>query len=120
MPEDAHWDFLHEVMRSFLVVNPLHADEFMPVTTMEAEIIRMVLNMYNGDENTCGLGTGGGTESILLAMLAYREKYKAERGVTQPNIVVSETAHAAFSKAGHYFGIEIRKVPVRANLTANV
>jgi sphinganine-1-phosphate aldolase len=87
---------------------------------MEAEIIRMVLNLYNGDENACGIGTSGGTESILSAMLTYRNKAKEERGVTQPNIVVSETAHAAFSKAGHYFGIEVRKVPVLADLRANV
>ena len=57
----------------FIVVNPLHISEFMPVTTMEAEIIRMVANLFNGDENSCGVGTSGGTESILLAMLAYRQ-----------------------------------------------
>jgi sphinganine-1-phosphate aldolase len=120
MADDNHWDFIHKIMRYFIVVNPLHSEEFLPVTTMEAEIIRMVLDMYHGDENTCGIGTSGGTESILLAMLAYREKAKLERGVTQPNIVLSETAHAAFSKAGHYFKMEIRKVPVLKNLRANV
>lgn len=33
----------------------------------------MVKKMYNGDDNVCGLLTSGGTESIMLAMLAYRE-----------------------------------------------
>lgn len=68
--------------------------------------------MYNGSKTTCGIITNGGTESILLAMLAYREKFKAERGVTKPNIVMSDTAHAAFDKAAFYFGIEVRKVPI--------
>jgi sphinganine-1-phosphate aldolase len=55
------------------------------------------------------LVTSGGTESIILALLAYRE-IAAERGVKTPNIVMSNTAHAAFDKACFYFGIELRKV----------
>lgn len=71
--DDEHWDFIGEVQRMFAVSNPLHIEEFMPVCQMEAEIIRMVLNLYHGDSNSCGLVTSGGTESILLACLAYRE-----------------------------------------------
>lgn len=94
------------------MANPLHIDEFIYITQMEAEIIRWTLDLYNGGKDTCGLVTSGGTESCLLAMLAYREKGKAERGITKPNIVMSETAHCAFDKAGFYFGIEVRKVPL--------
>ena len=79
---------------------------------MEAEIIRWTLDLYNGDKNTCGIVTSGGTESIMLAMLAYRVQGYKERNITKPNIVCSETAHCAFDKAGFYFGIEIRKVPM--------
>lgn len=76
-------------MEKFIVTNPLHATEFMPVTQMEAEIIRMTCNLYKGDANTCGVGTSGGTESIFTAMLAYREQGRIEKGITRPNIVVS-------------------------------
>ena len=62
----------------------------------------MVANMYNGDDKSCGLMTSGGTESILLACLSYREKAK-ERGVKNPNMVMNNTAHAAFDKAAFYF-----------------
>jgi len=48
-------------------------DTFGYILRMEAEIIRWTLNIYNGDENSCGIMTSGGTESIILAMLAYRE-----------------------------------------------
>jgi sphinganine-1-phosphate aldolase len=41
--------------------------------------------------------------------LAYREQAR-ERGVKHPNMVMSQTAHAAFDKAAFYFGVEIRKV----------
>lgn len=119
-PEDKHWDFIVNVMRQFIVVNPLHSSEFIPVTQMEAEILRMVCTLYKGDKNTCGLGTSGGTESILLAVLAHREKAKKERNVVYPNIVASNTAHVAIDKAAFYFGIEVRKVPLKKDLKADV
>ena len=119
-PEDSHWNQVADIMKMFMTVNPLHMDEFIPVTQMEAEILRMTCNLYKGDNNTCGIGTSGGTESILLAMLAYREQGRADRNVTHPNIVASETAHAAFDKAGFYFNIEIRKVPIGKDLKADV
>ena len=65
----------------------------------------MVVNMYHGDDNCCGAFLTGGTESILMAMKTYRDKGKAERGITHPNIVVCTTAHAAFDKAGHVCAI---------------
>jgi len=63
-------------MRHALVSNPLHMDEFLYVTQMEAEIIRWTLDLYNGDKNSCGIVTSGGTESIILAMLAYKVQCK--------------------------------------------
>lgn len=32
----------------------------------------MILTMVNGDDACCGTMTSGGTESVLLACLAYR------------------------------------------------
>jgi sphinganine-1-phosphate aldolase len=119
MGDDQHWKFVSNMMGMHLVCNPLHIEAYAPVVQMEAEIIRMVLNLFNGDESTCGIGTSGGTESILLAMLAYREQGRA-RGVTNPNIVCSETAHSSFNKAAHYFGLEIRKAKLTKELLCDV
>jgi glutamate/tyrosine decarboxylase-like PLP-dependent enzyme len=55
--------------------------------------------------------TSGGTGSICHAMLAYRE-HGAARGVTRPNVIKPETAHPAFDKGCHLFGIELRVAPV--------
>jgi len=118
--DEKHWNFIADIMRETICSNPLHQDEFKYVTQMEAEIIRWTLNLYRGDETTCGIVTSGGTESIILSVLAYREKAKAERGVTKPNLVSSETAHCAFDKACFYFGIEARKVPITSDCTADV
>jgi len=117
--DDDHWNFIAETMRLSIVSNPLFIDEFIYVSRMEAEIIRWTLNLYNGDKDACGVVTSGGTESILLAVLAYREKAKHERGITKPNIVMSETAHAAFDKACFYFGVEMRKLPITSDFKAD-
>ena len=60
-------------MKPVLMSNPLHINEFYYSNTMEAEIIRWTLDLYKGGPETCGIVTSGGTESIVLAMLAYRE-----------------------------------------------
>ena len=107
-------------MNQTVISNPLHIDEFIYITNMEAEIIRWTLNLYNGDENSCGVVTSGGTESIMLCLLAYREQGKAVKGITKPNVVMSETAHPAFNKGCFYFGIEARKIKVTSDYKANV
>lgn len=111
MADQSHWDFINSVMSKFVVTNALHVEEFEMISQCEAEIIRMCCNMYHGDKDTCGLISSGGTESIILACLAARERGK-ERGVTMPNMVMSNTAHAAFDKASFMLGIELRKVQV--------
>lgn len=52
---------------------------------MEGEIISMVKKLFHGDDETCGIITSGGTESIMSAMLAYREWGKA-RGIEEPEM----------------------------------
>jgi len=80
---------------------------------LESEIIKITLELYNGPKDSCGLTTSGGTESIIIAMLAYREWGRKVKGITKPNIVVAHTAHAAFDKACFYLGMEIRKVVLK-------
>ncbi|RUS22329.1 putative sphinganine-1-phosphate aldolase BST1 [Endogone sp. FLAS-F59071] len=79
---------------------------------MEAECVAMVLNMYNAPSTGCGTMTSGGTESILMACKAYREMGQDLRGVTQPEMIIPETAHAAFHKAAEYFKIKLVIIPV--------
>lgn len=55
---------------------------------MEAEVIKMTLDLFNGTPECVGLTTSGGTESIIMAMLAYREWGRKEKGITKPNIVL--------------------------------
>jgi len=92
--------------------NPLHPDVFPGVCKMEAEVVRMVAELFHGNSRTCGTVTSGGTESILLAVKAYRDWARDEKGIMNPEILVPKTVHAAFDKAAQLLGIKIRHVPV--------
>ncbi|KAB5582732.1 pyridoxal phosphate-dependent transferase [Coniochaeta sp. 2T2.1] len=103
-----------EAYGKFTVANPIHPDVFPGVRKMEAEIVSMVLNLFNAPPGAAGACTIGGTESILMACLTARQKGKFERGITEPEMILPETAHTAFRKAGEYFGIKIHLVPCPA------
>lgn len=104
-----------ETVKEFLYTNPLHPDVFPDIKIMEAEVVSMIKNLFNGGENSCGNITSGGTESILLACKTYRDWGREEKGITSPEIIVGESVHASFDKAGHYFNIKIVKVPININ-----
>ncbi|HXW33464.1 MAG TPA: aspartate aminotransferase family protein [Acidimicrobiales bacterium] len=111
-----HYRFLNEAFGLFAHVNALQRDMCPSTTKFEAEIIAMTLDLLNAESisgpRPAGLVTTGGTGSISHAMLAYREYAAVERGITRPNVIKPETAHPAFDKACHLFGIELRRAPV--------
>ena len=110
-----HYAFLTEAFGRFAHVNALQRDLCPSATRFEGEIIAMTLDLLHAEAVTdgtpVGLVTSGGTASIAHAMLAYREHARQTRGVRTPNIVKPETAHPAFDKACHLFGIEVRRAP---------
>ena len=77
-----------EAFNKFGVANPIHPDVFPGVRKMEAEVVAMVLSMFNAPQGAAGATTSGGTESILLACLSARQKAYHERGVTEPEMYV--------------------------------
>ena len=77
-----------DAFNRFGVANPIHPDVFPGVRKMEAEVVAMVLSMFNAPQGAAGATTSGGTESILLACLSARQKAYHERGVTEPEMYV--------------------------------
>jgi len=102
-----HYDFLNEAFSKFSYVNSLQRDLCPSSTKFEAEIIAMTLDLLGAsnlrDTTPVGLVTSGGSGSIAHAMLAYRESKNS--AVQRPNVIKPETAHPAFAKACHLFGI---------------
>lgn len=120
--EDEHIAFLSNVIALHSQVNPLHADLWPSATKFEAEIVAMTSAMLGAaetDDEVVGTVTSGGTESILLAVKTYRDR-AAAHGIRRPEMIAPVTAHVAFDKAAHYFGLKMVKVPVDGDYRADV
>lgn len=115
---------VHEVAQrtaaAFLHENALNTKAFPSLGSIQSEVVRWTAGLVHGPPGASGFLTSGGTESILCAVLAARERGRAERGITAPEMVIAESAHAAFHKAAHLFGVTVRKTPVLADWTADV
>ena len=113
--DEEHYEFLNEVFGHYSHANVLQRDMYPSATRFEGEIIAMAGDMLHapgtGEGGPFGVLTSGGTESLMNPLLVYREWGRA-RGITTPNVVMPVTAHPAFDKGAHYFGIELRKAPV--------
>lgn len=113
--DSGHIDFVNRVYALHSQSNPLHVDVWPSAAKFEAEIVAMTAAMLGrgpAAPEVCGAVTSGGTESILLAMKAYRDQARATRGIRRAEIVLPVTAHVAFDKAAHYFGIKAVRTPV--------
>jgi sphinganine-1-phosphate aldolase len=104
----------------YLHDNALNTIAFPSLGAMQSEVVRITADLVHGDEQVAGFMTSGGTESILMAVLAARERAARERGITEPEIVLANSAHAAFHKAAHAFGLRVHSIPVRADFRADV
>lgn len=118
---------LKEAHALFFSENGLNPTAFPSLKNFEAEVVSMCVGLLGGGNSAADAGnqvignlTSGGTESLLLAVLAAREWAKQNRPqVTHPEIVVPASAHPGFDKAGHYFGVRIVRIPTRADLRAD-
>jgi glutamate/tyrosine decarboxylase-like PLP-dependent enzyme len=108
------------VAREFLHENALNTRAFPSLGEIQSEVCAWTASLLHGDAQVAGFMTSGGTESILCAVKAARERARVERGVTAPEIVLANSAHAAFHKAAHYFGLRVHSVPVAADFRADV
>ena len=96
-----------EAYLSFLSENGLDPTVFPSLLKLETEVVRATINLLRGDSNAVGHLTTGGTESIMLAVKTARDKARAEHPeITQPEMVLPKTAHAAFHKAAHYLSVK--------------
>ncbi|KAE9551676.1 hypothetical protein FO519_005116 [Halicephalobus sp. NKZ332] len=99
------------VFQKFAWSNPLWPKLFPGVRKMEAEVVRMTCDLLNGDEQTCGTMSTGGSISIMLACLAHRNRAYS-RGVKNPEMILPSSAHAAFFKAAEVFNLTLIEIPV--------
>lgn len=66
--------------------NLLHPDVFYSARFIESELIKIGVELFHGPKDTgCGISTSGGTESILMAMMSYRN-IGLKKGIKWPEM----------------------------------
>jgi glutamate/tyrosine decarboxylase-like PLP-dependent enzyme len=118
--DQKHEDLLADVQKLFLEENYLNPMAFKSILGMELELVSMISEMCHGGSNAVGCVTSGGTESILLACKAYRNRARLKNRFRKVEMILPETAHVAFEKAAAYFGIAIKRIPVGKDYKADM
>jgi glutamate/tyrosine decarboxylase-like PLP-dependent enzyme len=96
----------------FMSENGLDPTAFPSLMRFENELVSIGASHLGGDEHVVGNFTSGGTESCLLAVKTARDAMRARKGITEPELILPVTAHAAFHKGAEYFGLKKVLVPV--------
>jgi glutamate/tyrosine decarboxylase-like PLP-dependent enzyme len=105
-----------EAVAAYAGSNGLDPTAFPSLLRMENEVVGMTADLLEAPETVVGTVTSGGTESVLLAVQSARD---AHPEIELPRMVLPATAHAAFHKAAHYFGVEPVLVPVGPDFRAD-
>ncbi|HXH81270.1 pyridoxal phosphate-dependent decarboxylase family protein [Nocardioides sp.] len=105
-----------EAVAAYAGSNALDPTAFPSLLTMENELIGFAARLLDAPDTVVGTVTSGGTESILLAVQGARD---SRPDIERPTMVIPSTAHAAFHKAAHYFGVRAVAVPVGPDFRAD-
>ena len=105
-----------EAVAAYAASNALDPTAFPSLLQMENELVGFACGLLDAPDGAVGTVTSGGTESILLAVQGARD---SRPDVARPRMVLPATAHAAFHKAAHYFGVEAVLVPVGPDFRAD-
>lgn len=97
----------------FLPANGLDPTAFPSLLHLENEVVGFAARHLGGGPEAAGNFTSGGTESLILAVKTAREWARVHRPeITEPELVLPVTAHAALHKAAHYLGVKLVAVGV--------
>ncbi len=110
-----------EAYTLYMSENGLGPLAFPSLKQMEDEVVGMGLALLHGNDQSAGTITSGGTDSITMAVKAARDFAFANNTIKgQANIVAPWSAHPAFDKAAKMMSLEVRRIPVKSNLLADV
>lgn len=93
--------------------NSLHFDDFPLGSSLEYQVTHMVASMFGGTpDKVAGLVTSGGTESLMHAMLSYRNWGVREKDIPsdQTVIIAPDTVDPAVEKAAKDYQMKLIRV----------
>lgn len=84
---------------------------------LEMEAIQMLASLLSL-KNGAGYVVTGGTEANLLAMWAAKNRVKSQSGIKE--VIVPESAHFSFDKAGDLMGLRIKRISLTPDYKVDV
>jgi sphinganine-1-phosphate aldolase len=100
---------------NFLSESGLDPTVYPSLLRFENDVVSMAIEHLRGNNDVVGNFTSGGTESIMLAVKTARDYMRHHRPeITQPEIILPITAHAAFHKAASYLDVKLVTTAVTA------
>jgi sphinganine-1-phosphate aldolase len=122
-------DVVRQAHDRYVFHNALNPDVLPSLRRMASEVVEAAAWLLSGGavdaghevrDGLSGFLTSGGTESILMAVKTAKVRGREERGIEHGNVVLPASAHAAFDKGCEYFGLEPRRIAVRADWRCDV
>ncbi|MET9490518.1 glutamate decarboxylase [Nocardia sp. NPDC006630] len=106
-----------------LTKNIANHDQYPASVEIERRCLAIIGDLWHSNEITVGVATTGSSEAVMLAVLAFRQRWRESRSagtsseLGTPNIVFSSACHPCWDKACLYFDVEPRKLPIRHDQT---
>jgi len=112
-PGQEAYEVGQQAYMQFLAPNVLDFTVYPSTVQFERDLVAMAAAHVGGDEQVVGNFTSGGTESCMLAVKTARDYFRVRRPeIHTPEIILPESAHPAFHKAAHYFGLKVISTPL--------
>ena len=112
-------DVLRDAYSAAIYTNGLGPGAFKSLKRFEYEVVQTAAGLL-GLEGAVGNMTSGGTESILMAVKTARDWSRAEKGISEPEMIAPVTAHPAFYKSAQYLGVKVVPTPIGDDFRADV
>lgn len=88
--------------------NVVHQTGLHPsVRKYETDVTDMALSLFHAPDAATGTITTGGSESITLTLKTARDRARDLKGISEPEIIIPQSAYAVFNKLSHLLGIKI-------------
>ena len=115
-PGDNYARVISKSYSKFIHENAFDPQLFKSILSMEKEVVEQVGNLISPETKLYGSLTSGGTESIFLSLLSARDWSKEKKGIDNPEVILSSTAHPAFLKALRFLKIKPIVIDVDSDL----
>ncbi|MCC6649409.1 MAG: aspartate aminotransferase family protein [Polyangiaceae bacterium] len=110
---EAARDLARRAFAACMPINGLDPTVYPSARSIENDVVGACLELLRAPAGAVGTATAGGTESVLLAVKAARDHARATRPeIARPAMLLPQTAHACFHKAGWMLGVDVIPVAV--------